>query len=419
VEFVPQEEVHFELDDLPHNVSQQQQQPVNVEVSRPQSSASPSPKPQQAYYEPANTPKPQPGAMVFSKTGKNADASGASYYYDEKRSKKGNGVKVFFISLVILIIVVSAGIFTGIIPSNLTSIISSEQIEQTPVAVVAPPQPVSSEEPAVQETQEQAAVKEEGTKVSPPVAQTQPKQTQPQQPKSQQPKPQQKQNAPVQILTNPGGARIFMNNEYLGTSPVRATSVPRGKVVFRAQLEGYAEFEWNIEYNGTERKLTKNLERKASAQQTTQTAQQTQTNAQQQAAQQQAAQQQVAQQQAMRDQAARDQAARDQTAREQAARDQAARDQAAREQAAREEAARKAAAEKAAAEEAQEAIIFFTTNPPNVEIYHNGKLIGKSGTPVNVKPGEYTFEFKNDELEGTWTGRLRDGRNPAARVRLQ
>ncbi|MCL2845512.1 MAG: PEGA domain-containing protein [Chitinivibrionia bacterium] len=50
-------------------------------------------------------------------------------------------------------------------------------------------------------------------------------------------------NSGVEIVTHPAGARIYMNGNYLGVSPLTASNVPLGNVVFIAELQGFWEHE--------------------------------------------------------------------------------------------------------------------------------------------------------------------------------
>jgi hypothetical protein len=63
----------------------------------------------------------------------------------------------------------------------------------------------------------------------------------------------------ISISTSPQGASIYSGDKYYGKSPVSLKDLTHGKYSFVAELPGYERHEWNIDYNGGERNLTKNL----------------------------------------------------------------------------------------------------------------------------------------------------------------
>lgn len=380
-----------------------------------------------------------------------------------KPHKKADFTKIILILIILLLFAVVTALLTGIFPLN------SKIVEMTPEqpAVVQDEQPTPVfDEPAKPAAEEVKEVSAPAPVVSTPASA--PKKTQTAKPQAKKSTTTAKPKATVSadmisVSTTPAGALIFMNNDYFGKSPINIPKPPYGTIVVRAELSGFETHEWNIDFDGGKRNLTKKLTRKSAAQ-PVQTQQQSnvQQQQQQQLAAQQEAQRKAAAEQAAREQTAREEAARQQllqqqqqevqrkAAVEQAAKDeaarkvaaeqaaqqeaqrkaaaeQAARDEAARkaaaEQAAREEAARKAAEEEAArkaAEAAQEAEIFFNSMPPRAEIFLNGQKIGETNiAPVKVKPGTYNLEFKKDGKSGTWSGTLKNGKNPSALIRLQ
>ena len=407
------------------------------------------------------------------------DDEADDYVSTVSTQKKIDWVKIILLLIILLLIAVLAGFLTGQLPPTAKEQVTVEEaapvveeptqeVKQEPVAEPAPTPATPAPRPQQQQPRQQTQPRQQ---------QQQPRQQQQQQ--TQRPRQQAAAQDVITISTTPAGARVYMNDQYVGMSPYTINNPPYGNLKFRAELQGFERHDWNIEFEGGRRQLTRNLVRSTQqpaqrAQQPAQTAapaasaQQQQQQQQQQEAQRLAAeqaardeanrraqeeqlrQQQLAEQQraeaarqqaereqreqtqqrerqqqrereqAQREQQQREQAQREQQQREQQQREQQQREQQVREQREREEAARRAEAERKAAEEAQEASIFFNSMPPRAEIFHNGVKIGDAGiAPVKIKPGTYTFEFRRGEQTGTWSGTLRNGNNPSQMVRLQ
>jgi anti-anti-sigma regulatory factor len=338
----------------------------------------------------------------FITVGQNPPPDLDLYYYEEpsdeakeilyrrnrKRRRKNKLPKLIFFFILIVSAAFAALVFTEQISIEevISMFVEQSQEEVEPEII----EPEFKEEPRFESpAQPEPPMPVETKRVSTPAQKSSQKQaanTQKSTSNSQktQNKPAQATNKPAQtavsdlieIYTFPAGASVFVNGANYGKTPANIQNLPYGNVSIRVESPDFEPYVWNIKYDGGNTKLTKNLDKKievrgqsvqpARQSAAPQTKQQAQTQTQPSVQKQQTQPEQVAEVKPV------------------------------------------------------EAIISFSSSPPGAEIFENGVFVGKAnGTPFKTTTGEHTYEFRKDDRSGTWTGRLRDGKNQSQLVRLE
>jgi len=385
--FVPNEEISF---DTPTTATPKQTPPANDA-----SSDAVAEKPKKFITVGQNPP---PDLDLYYYEEPSDEAKEILYRRNRKRRRRNKLPKLIFIFILVISAVFAVLVYTEQIVIDDIIAIFTEQAHENESETVEPEfkEEARFETPAQTPPPESAPV--ETKRVSPPAQKptvnTQ-KPTSTTAPKTQN-KPVQAPSKPaqtavldiVEIYTFPAGASVFINGEYHGKTPATAKDLPHGDISIRAESPNFESHIWNIKYSGGNRKLTKNLDKKIEArEQPVQPVRQHEVQPQQ-------------QQNAKTTNSAQQQ--QQQTAHPVQQQQQ------------------QAPPEPAAEVKPAEAIMSFSSNPPGAEIFENGVFIGKAnGTPFKTTPGEHTYEFRKDDRVGTWTGRLRDGKNQSQLVRLE
>lgn len=336
----------------------------------------------------------------FITVGQNPPPDLDLYYYEEpsdeakeilyrrnrSRRRRNKLPKFIFIFIIIVSAVFAALVFTGQISiDDIISMFAEQQQEVEPEII----EPEFKEEARFEIPAQTPppVVPAETKRVSPPAqkptgnTQKQTSNTQKAQNKSAQTTNKSAQTAVsdiIEIYTFPAGAAVFVNGAHYGKTPANIQNLPYGNVSIRVESPDFEPYVWNIKYDGGNKKLTKNLDRKVEIR--GQSAQPVRQSAAQQSKQQ----------------------AQTQTQTQPSVQQS------------------QPELEQAVEVKPVEAIISFSSNPPGAEIFENGVFVGKAnGTPFKTTPGEHNYEFRKDDRTGKWTGRLRDGKNQSQLVRLE